>query len=309
MADTMSVASTSAGWQEDGYYRCFIKDGRIASIWKEGSDKGMGSGDMGNDDGDKDKEEDDKNESEDENDDDAEPEASDDDESFQIFVKLPEGKTITLEVEASNTIDVIKGMIKGKKGILPKHQRLTFGKVQLEDGQTLSNYNIQNDDTLQLALRIVGGGGGKKRARPIAVSARDLEVKGDDFQEIKEVFDFAGFNSRRWLASLNEDVLKYAVFLEATKNFDRVVDGTLDFISEFRIMNDFKRHVEARCLAAETHLKMLVEQEFNTYEKGEWLALVRSNKKAVEEAMAEAATAETEEAHVERRGLLSRVFG
>ena len=55
------------------------------------------------------------------------------DNSFQIFVQKPDGETITLDVEASNTIDNIKGMIKGKEGITVKHQRLIFKDTQIED--------------------------------------------------------------------------------------------------------------------------------------------------------------------------------
>ena len=70
--------------------------------------------------------------------------------AMQIFVKMPDGRHVTLEVEPTDRIEDVKAKILDKEGTLPVYYQLIYAGKCLEDGNTLQDYSVQKDATLYL---------------------------------------------------------------------------------------------------------------------------------------------------------------
>ena len=180
--------------------------------------------------------------------------------TIQIFVRSVYTKTVVLHVRITTKVIEIKEMLMNFHGILPEDQRLNNVGIELEDDKTLSYYNIENESSVSMNLRLLGGGGPVKRPRersvnPFADNVEIMTVAGvikmfeTSFQEAVTVSSAKAIDSMKALKKVNIAGLKEIVnYLQTdkTKHAEKV-QHMATLMTEYKTMDEVSKKLSGAC--------------------------------------------------------------
>ena len=104
--------------------------------------------------------------------------------TFQCFVKLPNGKTLTMHLVSDDSVGHIKEMIHTETGIPRARMYITTGRYLLQDLRCLSDYNIGSESNMTVHLRNLGGSGMEWTPEELSQRIDEVSNRVDEISEV-----------------------------------------------------------------------------------------------------------------------------